>query len=222
MAGGATNSPGLVVVTTNVSPWPASSAGPRETFVAHPATVCGPAPAVTVWLAPGVNNGASLTGGTVTANSRVTVSPRVADRDGDGGGPGGVGDRGEGQRSRPSSGWCSRPSGSGSAPGCSTRRSRSGSATRSARRRSRSGPRSGRRRPPESSGRRAAAGVGGSFTGATVTAKVRRRGQLPVADRDGDGPVPYLSATGAKVVRSSSGRCTRRSGPGAPGCPNWP
>src|SRR5947199_37852 len=67
--------PGVSVVTRNVRAWPASSGGPAEIAVAHPGAVCGPDPAGAVWSGPAANDGASLTGPTVTVNVRVTVAP---------------------------------------------------------------------------------------------------------------------------------------------------
>src|SRR5438093_13459219 len=67
MAGPVENSAGLLLPAT----WYASTvcadsfAGPGEKFVAQPATVCGPASSSTVWFAPFVNDGTSLTGVTV-------------------------------------------------------------------------------------------------------------------------------------------------------------
>ncbi len=66
-AGPATNSEGVVLpVMLKEIAWPDSSAGPAETPVAQPATVCAPASSSTVWSAPFVNDGASLMPETVT------------------------------------------------------------------------------------------------------------------------------------------------------------
>lgn len=75
MVGWAANRAPLVTETANVSPWPASSAGPREMALAHPVNVFGPVPAVTVRFAPGANDGASFTAVTVTASVVCTVRP---------------------------------------------------------------------------------------------------------------------------------------------------
>ena len=67
----------LVALTAllNDNAWLASSDGPREMFVAQPATDFGPDPAVTVWFAPGVNDGASFTATTLTASAVSTLAP---------------------------------------------------------------------------------------------------------------------------------------------------
>src|ERR1700760_1596511 len=80
MAGAAANSPGLLSpVTTKSTVWPDSSAGPGEIAVANPATVCGPASSATVWFAPALKVGASLTGVTlivmVLADGSVSTPP---------------------------------------------------------------------------------------------------------------------------------------------------
>ena len=55
----------VLLVTTKVSVWPDSSAGPALIAVAQPATVCAPLSSSTVWSAPFVKLGASLTAVTV-------------------------------------------------------------------------------------------------------------------------------------------------------------
>ena len=55
----------MLPVTTKVSVWPLSLAGPALMPVAQPATVCAPASSSTVWSAPFVKLGASLTAVTV-------------------------------------------------------------------------------------------------------------------------------------------------------------
>jgi len=67
MVGPALNRVGLVLpVMLKVSVWPASSGGPALMAVAQGLTVCAPASSFTVWLAPAVKLGASLTLLTVT------------------------------------------------------------------------------------------------------------------------------------------------------------
>ena len=48
--------------------WPDSFAGPFEIAVAHGVTVCAPLSSFTVWLAPFVKLGTSLTAVTVIVN----------------------------------------------------------------------------------------------------------------------------------------------------------
>ena len=55
--------------------WPDSSDGPGLIAVAQPDTVCAPASSSTVWLAPLVNVGGSLTA--VTVIVKVWVGARV-------------------------------------------------------------------------------------------------------------------------------------------------
>src|SRR5882724_8832844 len=55
----------LLFETMKFTAWPDSSAGPAERFVAQLFTVFAPDPAVTVWSAPLVKDGASLTALTV-------------------------------------------------------------------------------------------------------------------------------------------------------------
>ena len=80
-----------LTVSWNVSVCP-DSFGPDARFVAQLATVCAPAPLVIDWLAPLVNDGASLTGLTVRVKVRdeektpslaVTVTVAVPDRAGE-------------------------------------------------------------------------------------------------------------------------------------------
>ena len=54
-----------------------SSGGPEPIPVAQPLTVCGPASSATVWSAPFVKDGASLTGLTVRWKESFTVTPFV-------------------------------------------------------------------------------------------------------------------------------------------------
>ena len=61
IAGWAAKSPGLSVVTLKVTVWEASSAGPGEMLVAQAGMVCAPRSEMTVWFAPAVKVGASLT-----------------------------------------------------------------------------------------------------------------------------------------------------------------
>ena len=58
----------VLFVTTNVTAWPDSFAGPALIPVAQPLTVCAPASSATVWSAPFVKLGASLTPVTVMMN----------------------------------------------------------------------------------------------------------------------------------------------------------
>ena len=68
----------MLFVISNATVW-LSSLGPAVMAVAQPATVCAPASSVTVWSAPLVNDGASLTAVTVTVKVRTAVplSPAV-------------------------------------------------------------------------------------------------------------------------------------------------
>ena len=61
----------LSLVTMKSTVWPDSSAGPALMAVAQPATVWAPASSCTVWSAPLVKDGASLTGLTVTVTLDV-------------------------------------------------------------------------------------------------------------------------------------------------------
>ncbi len=68
-AGPAAKSPAFVLpVIVNDTVWPASSAGPAEIAVAQPATLAAPESSFTVWSAPFVKDGASLTAATVMVN----------------------------------------------------------------------------------------------------------------------------------------------------------
>ena len=64
-AGCALKSALLSLLTLKVTVWPLSSAGPAEIAVAQLATLCAPASSLTVWSAPLVKLGASLTATTV-------------------------------------------------------------------------------------------------------------------------------------------------------------
>ena len=59
------NSEGLSLLTMNETVWPASFGGPGEMPVAHPVTVRAPASSSTVWSAPAMKLGRSLTAVTV-------------------------------------------------------------------------------------------------------------------------------------------------------------
>src|SRR5207248_2801445 len=78
MVGCTANSSGLSADTVKVRVWPASSAGPRDMVVAQPVTLCAPASDATVTFGPPVNDGASLTGATVTARGVSTDSPPLS------------------------------------------------------------------------------------------------------------------------------------------------
>ena len=68
----------VLPVTMKVSVWPLRPGGPALIAVAQPATVCAPASSRTVWSAPLVKLGASLTGVTVIVNvcgARVSTPP---------------------------------------------------------------------------------------------------------------------------------------------------
>ena len=76
IAGAAENSAALLLLTPKLTVWPASFAGPTLMFVAHPVTVC----AVTVvfgtlWFAPFVKLGTSLTEVTVIDTVAVALPP---------------------------------------------------------------------------------------------------------------------------------------------------
>ena len=62
----------MLPVTTKLTVWPASL-GPAEIAVAQPATVWAPASSSTVWSAPFVKTGASLTGLTVSETVAVAL-----------------------------------------------------------------------------------------------------------------------------------------------------
>src|SRR5438874_284814 len=70
MLGWAANRLLLLLVAWKATVWPAatSSGGPALMLVAQPATVCGPASSSTVWLAPLVKLGGSLTAVTAMVN----------------------------------------------------------------------------------------------------------------------------------------------------------
>src|SRR6185436_15687346 len=68
-AGWAENSALLSLLTVKVRVWPLSLLGPALTAVAQPVTLAAPESSLTVWLAPLVNDGASLTA--VTAIEKV-------------------------------------------------------------------------------------------------------------------------------------------------------
>ncbi len=55
--------------------WPRPDAGPGLIAVAQPATVCRPVFSFGAWLAPLVNDGASLTGVTVIGTVLVSTPP---------------------------------------------------------------------------------------------------------------------------------------------------
>src|SRR3954469_23596480 len=73
-AGCAENSALLLLLTMKFSAWPLSSAGPALMLVAQAARVCAPASSATVWLAPMVKLGASLTEAIVTVTVATLLS----------------------------------------------------------------------------------------------------------------------------------------------------
>src|SRR4051794_3625423 len=74
-AGWIEKSPLLLLPTTKSTDWLDSFAGPALMFVAQFGTDCAPASSATTWSPPFVNDGASLTGLTVTLTVAVSKPP---------------------------------------------------------------------------------------------------------------------------------------------------